>query len=46
MKDIKVNINNQEVGNLFFEKEKNQYGFNYIQDFKPMLKLWILYLLV
>ena len=36
MKDIKVNINNHEVGNLFFEKEKNQYGFNYTQDFKPI----------
>ena len=36
MKDIKVIINNHEVGNLFFEKEKNQYGFNYTQDFKPI----------
>jgi serine/threonine-protein kinase HipA len=36
MKDIKVIINNHEVGNLFFEKEKNQYGFNYTHDFKPI----------
>jgi hypothetical protein len=36
MKDIKVIINNHEVGNLFFEKEKNQYGFNYTIDFKPI----------
>ena len=36
MKDIKVIINNHEVGNLFFEKEKNLYGFNYTQNFKPI----------
>jgi len=36
MKSIDVHIENQKVGELFFEKEKNQYGFNYIKDFKPI----------
>ena len=36
MKIIEVNIENQKVGELFFEKDKNQYGFNYSNDFKPI----------
>jgi len=36
MKNIEVLINNKEVGKLFFEKEKNQYGFNYTHDYKPI----------
>lgn len=36
MKEINVEINNQKVGNLFFEKEKNQYGFNYTSEYKPI----------
>lgn len=36
MKDIKVKVDNLEVGNLFFEKDKNQYGFNYTTNFKPI----------
>ena len=36
MKDIEVKIDNKKVGNLFFEKENNQYGFNYTQDYKPI----------
>ncbi len=36
MKDIEVKIDNKKVGNLFFEKDKNQYGFNYTHDDKPI----------
>ena len=36
MKDIKVKVDSQELGKLFFEKEKNQYGFNYTSNFKPI----------
>ncbi len=36
MENIEVLINNKEVGKLFFEKEKNQYGFNYTYDYKPI----------
>ncbi|GGD45805.1 hipA family protein [Malaciobacter pacificus] len=36
MEDIKVKVDSKEVGKLFFEKEKNQYGFNYTVDFKPI----------
>lgn len=36
MKNIEVLISEKKVGELFFEKEKNQYGFNYTTDFKPI----------
>jgi serine/threonine-protein kinase HipA len=36
MEAIDVEINNQKVGILYFEKEKNQYGFNYTKNDKPI----------
>ena len=36
MKDIEVKIDNQKVGSLFFEKERNEYGFNYTSNYKPI----------
>ncbi len=36
MKKIKVFIDNNQVGDLFFEKESNQYGFNYTKDLAPI----------
>lgn len=36
MKDIEVKINDTSVGQLFYEKGKNQYGFNYTQNYKPI----------
>lgn len=36
MKDIEVKIDNKKVGQLFYEKDKNQYGFNYIENYKPI----------
>ena len=36
MKTLDVFVENELVGNLFYEKEKNEYGFNYINDFKPV----------
>ena len=36
MKDIEVKIDNKKVGQLFFEKNKNQYGFNYTLNYKPI----------
>ena len=36
MEDIEVKINDKKVGQLFYEKDKNQYGFNYTQDYKPI----------
>lgn len=36
MKKIYVNIDNTNVGELFFEKDKNQYGFNYLTNYKPI----------
>ena len=36
MKTINILIDKQNVGKLFFEKEKNQYGFNYTKNFKPV----------
>ena len=36
MEDIEVKVNKKNVGKLFFEKDKNQYGFNYILDYKPI----------
>ncbi|MBU0721649.1 type II toxin-antitoxin system HipA family toxin [bacterium] len=36
MKKIEVLVENKKVGELFFEKEKNSYGFNYTADFKPI----------
>ena len=35
MKKIYVNIDDTNVGKLFFEKDKNQYGFNYLENYKP-----------
>ena len=37
MKKIYVNIDDTNVGELFFEKDKNQYGFNYLKNYKPGL---------
>ena len=36
MKNIDVLIANQKVGELFFEKEKNQYAFNYTKNTFPI----------
>ena len=36
MKKIYVNIDDTNVGELFFEKDKNQYGFNYLENYKPI----------
>ena len=36
MEKIYVNIDNINVGELFFEKDKNQYGFNYLTNYKPI----------
>lgn len=36
MKDIEVKIDNKKVGQLFYEKDKNQYGFNYTSEYKPV----------
>jgi len=36
MKSIDVLIDKQKIGKLFFIKEKNQYGFNYTKNFKPI----------
>jgi serine/threonine-protein kinase HipA len=36
MSDISVSVDGHEVGKLFYEKEKNQYGFNYTKNFKPI----------
>lgn len=36
MNKINVLVDNQHVGELFFEKEKNQYGFNYTDNLKPI----------
>ena len=36
MKKIYVNIDDTNVGELFFEKDKNQYGFNYLKNYKPI----------
>ncbi|MCD6172187.1 MAG: hypothetical protein J7J96_00170 [Sulfurimonas sp.] len=36
MKTINVLIDKHSIGRLFFEKEKNQYRFNYIKNFKPI----------
>jgi serine/threonine-protein kinase HipA len=35
-KNIQVNIHNSEVGNLFYEKDKNRYGFNYLNNLAPI----------
>lgn len=36
MNKIKVKVDNEKVGELFFEKNKNNYGFNYTKNFKPI----------
>lgn len=36
MNTIDILIDKQNIGKLFFEKNKNQYGFNYTQNFKPI----------
>ena len=36
MEKIYINIDNTNVGELFFEKDKNQYGFNYLKNYKPI----------
>ncbi|MCK9490672.1 MAG: type II toxin-antitoxin system HipA family toxin [Sulfurimonas sp.] len=36
MNTIDVKIHNQKVGELFFEKELNSFGFNYTKDYQPI----------
>jgi len=36
LKTIKVSIEENIVGELFYEKEKDQYGFNYTQNLAPI----------
>lgn len=36
MKNINVLIANQKIGELFFEKEKDQYAFNYLKKLTPI----------
>lgn len=36
MKSIDVLIQKKVIGKLFFEKERNQYCFNYVKNFKPV----------
>ena len=36
MDKIEVNISNQKVGELYFEKDSNNYIFNYIKDYQPI----------
>ena len=36
MKEIDVKIDDKKVGQLFYEKDKNQYGFNYTSNYKPI----------
>ncbi|MDX9742990.1 MAG: HipA N-terminal domain-containing protein, partial [Arcobacteraceae bacterium] len=36
MDKIDVKVANQKVGELFFEKEKNDYGFNYTSQIAPI----------
>ena len=36
MKNIEVFVDKKHIGKLFFEKEKNQYGFNYTKNYKPI----------
>lgn len=36
MKNIDVFVDEEHIGKLFFEKEKNQYGFNYTKNYKPI----------
>ena len=36
MKNIDILVDKKSIGKLFFEKEKNSYGFNYTQNYKPI----------
>lgn len=36
MKSISVLVENKKVGELFFEKDQNEYGFNYTDDITPI----------
>jgi serine/threonine-protein kinase HipA len=36
LENINVLANYQKVGKLFYEKDKNQYGFNYTGDISPI----------
>ena len=36
MKNLDVLLEQKKVGELFFEKSSNSYGFNYTNDFKPI----------
>ena len=36
MKNIDILVDKEHVGKLFFEKEKNSYGFNYTKNYKPI----------
>ncbi|MCX6075506.1 MAG: HipA N-terminal domain-containing protein [Campylobacterales bacterium] len=36
MKKIDVIVDEQKVGELFYEQDKNSYGFNYTTNHKPI----------
>lgn len=36
MKNVDIFIDNKAIGNLFYIKDKNEYGFNYTQNYKPI----------
>lgn len=36
MNKIDVKVDEKKVGELFYEQDKNSYGFNYIQNYKPI----------
>ena len=36
MEKIDVKVESKKVGELFYEKEKNSYGFNYTENYKPI----------
>jgi len=36
VKKVEVSIEHQKIGELFFEKDKNEYGFKYTKNFKPV----------
>jgi len=36
VKKIEVKVNSKKVGELFYEQDKNSYGFNYTANYKPI----------
>jgi len=43
MDNIKVKVSNQEVGNLFYEEDRDVYGFNYSDDINKPISLTMPY---